>query len=194
MDVNRFEQEMPVVHHVPPCAVPESFHLIVSSPLYDPISYSTLSPSICPCTARTTPVRPYHWPQSSPGVRRPYQQRIKIFAGSVSSRLWVHLVRFISDIAQTLIRSLPMFTFRRIVLRPGCRYSSTSANHMRYGFVGLGQMGYPMALNLLRKTSPQSTLTVYDVNPLSLSRFANEAASITNAPRVTIAHTPKDLA
>ena len=65
---------------------------------------------------------------------------------------------------------------------------------MRYGFVGLGQMGYPMALNLLRKTSPQSTLTIFDVNPLSLSRFVNKAASIQNAPKVSVAKTPRELA
>jgi hypothetical protein len=65
---------------------------------------------------------------------------------------------------------------------------------MRYGFVGLGQMGYPMALNLLRKTSPQSTLTIFDVNPLSLSRFVNHAASIQNAPKVSVAKTPRELA
>jgi 3-hydroxyisobutyrate dehydrogenase-like beta-hydroxyacid dehydrogenase len=65
---------------------------------------------------------------------------------------------------------------------------------MRYGFVGLGKMGYPMAMNLLRKTTPQSTFTIYDVNPMSLSRFVNEAASIPNSPAVSVAHHPKDLA
>lgn len=65
---------------------------------------------------------------------------------------------------------------------------------MRYGFVGLGQMGYPMALNLLRKTTPQSTLTIFDVNSWSLSRFMNQAASIPNAPKVSVAKTPRELA
>jgi 3-hydroxyisobutyrate dehydrogenase len=65
---------------------------------------------------------------------------------------------------------------------------------MRYGFVGLGQMGYPMAMNLLRKTTPQSTMTIYDVNETSLSRFMDEAKSIQGAPKVSIASTPKDLA
>jgi 3-hydroxyisobutyrate/3-hydroxypropionate dehydrogenase len=65
---------------------------------------------------------------------------------------------------------------------------------MRYGFVGLGQMGYPMAMNLLRKTTSQSSFTIYDVNPLSLSRFVNEASTISGVPTVSVAHTPKDLA
>jgi hypothetical protein len=72
--------------------------------------------------------------------------------------------------------------------------SSTTPGTMRYGFVGLGQMGYPMALNLLRKTAPQSTLTIYDVNAASLSRFVNEAASIDGAHRVSVASSPIELA
>ena len=65
---------------------------------------------------------------------------------------------------------------------------------MRYGFVGLGQMGYPMAMNLLRKTTPQSTLAIYDVNTSSLSRFVNEASTLHNAPQVVVAKSPKHLA
>jgi 3-hydroxyisobutyrate dehydrogenase-like beta-hydroxyacid dehydrogenase len=68
---------------------------------------------------------------------------------------------------------------------------------MRYGFVGLGQMGYPMAMNLLRKTAGEgnagTTFMVYDVNPLSLSRFMNESEAIPGA-RVSVALHPKDLA
>ena len=68
---------------------------------------------------------------------------------------------------------------------------------MRYGFVGLGQMGYPMAMNLLRKTAGEgnagTTFMVYDVNPLSLSRFMNESEAIPGA-RVAVALHPKDLA
>ena len=65
---------------------------------------------------------------------------------------------------------------------------------MRFGFVGLGQMGYPMAMNLLRKTSSQGSFSIYDINPLSLSRFVNESANIQGAPRVLVAKTPKELA
>jgi hypothetical protein len=55
-------------------------------------------------------------------------------------------------------------------------------------------MGYPMAMNLLRKTSPEGTFGIYDVNPLSLSRFVNESSNIQNAPKVLVAKTPKELA
>src|SRR5277367_7095741 len=76
----------------------------------------------------------------------------------------------------------------------GWRRYSSATGAMRYGFVGLGQMGYPMAMNLLKKTTPQSSLSIFDVNTSSLSRFMNEASTIHNAPRVTVASSPKDLA
>lgn len=55
-------------------------------------------------------------------------------------------------------------------------------------------MGYPMALNLLRKINRQSSFTIYDINPLSLSRFVNESNTLQNVPNVHVAHNPKDLA
>lgn len=76
----------------------------------------------------------------------------------------------------------------------GWRGYSSATGTMRYGFVGLGQMGYPMAMNLLKKTTPQSSLVIYDVNSSSLSRFLNEASTMHNVPKVTIAKSPKDLA
>src|SRR5271156_982272 len=95
-----------------------------------------------------------------------------------------------------LLRStIPTFPARRAIFnRASIRFSSTNANPMRYGFVGLGQMGHPMALNLLRKTTPGSTFTIYDVNPLSLSRFVNEASTLGNVPKVHVAHNPRDVA
>jgi 3-hydroxyisobutyrate dehydrogenase len=65
---------------------------------------------------------------------------------------------------------------------------------MRYGFVGLGQMGYPMAFNLLRKAASKSTMTIFDVNPASTKRFKEEASKIPDSPSVHIAQTPKELA
>jgi len=65
---------------------------------------------------------------------------------------------------------------------------------MRYGFVGLGQMGYPMAMNLLRKTTGPSSFTIFDVNQNSLARFVKEAASIEGAPKVAVASNPRELA
>ena len=95
-----------------------------------------------------------------------------------------------------LLRSImPTFLARRAIFSAtSIRWSSTTANPMRFGFVGLGQMGYPMALNLLRKSTPTSTFTIYDVNPLSLSRFVNEASTLDNVPKVHVAHTPRDVA
>ena len=65
---------------------------------------------------------------------------------------------------------------------------------MRYGFVGLGKMGYPMAFNLLRKAAVKSTMTIFDVNPESTARFKEEAAKIPNAPSVYVAKSPRDVA
>jgi len=65
---------------------------------------------------------------------------------------------------------------------------------MRYGFVGLGQMGYPMAFNLLRKAAVKSTMTIFDINPESTTRFRQEAATIPNAPSVYVAKSPRDVA
>jgi len=76
----------------------------------------------------------------------------------------------------------------------GYRGYSSATGALRYGFVGLGQMGYPMAMNLLKKTTPQSSLSIFDVSTSSLSRFMNEASTIRDAPRITVASSPKDLA
>ena len=55
-------------------------------------------------------------------------------------------------------------------------------------------MGYPMAFNLLRKIAQPSTLTIFDVNAESLSRFMNESASLPNAVQVSVANTPREVA
>ena|SRR5579859_2203566 len=95
-----------------------------------------------------------------------------------------------------MIRSFPRtLSF----LRLQARNYTNNASPMRYGFVGLGQMGYPMAMNLLRKTAAQrdgaagGTFMIYDVNPMSLSRFMNEAEGIPGA-NVSVALHPRDLA
>ncbi|KAJ3105499.1 1,3-beta-D-glucan synthase [Phlyctochytrium bullatum] len=59
----------------------------------------------------------------------------------------------------------------------------------RIGFIGLGQMGYPMASNLRHKTAPNSpTFTVYDHVPAVSSRFVAEH------PGAATAATPAALA
>ncbi|CAK7233756.1 hypothetical protein SBRCBS47491_008719 [Sporothrix bragantina] len=43
-----------------------------------------------------------------------------------------------------------------------------------FGFIGLGAMGYRMAVNLRRKMAKDATLYVYDVNPTACKRFVEE--------------------
>jgi 3-hydroxyisobutyrate dehydrogenase len=43
------------------------------------------------------------------------------------------------------------------------------------GFIGLGVMGYPMALNLLKKLDEGARLHVYDVDERALKKFEQEA-------------------
>lgn len=52
--------------------------------------------------------------------------------------------------------------------------STTPACLDRYGFIGLGKMGYPMAANLRKKLAADDTLTVYDVNKASTDKFKEE--------------------
>jgi len=47
---------------------------------------------------------------------------------------------------------------------------------MRFGWVGLGAMGYPMAAQLRRKLPRTSTLWVYDIDLESTARFLEEEA------------------
>ncbi|KAJ3023334.1 hypothetical protein HKX48_003618, partial [Thoreauomyces humboldtii] len=52
------------------------------------------------------------------------------------------------------------------------------------GFIGLGQMGYPMAANLLRATSKTHNLVAYDTNTSSTTRLSKEGpVSILSNPR-----------
>lgn len=59
-----------------------------------------------------------------------------------------------------------------------------------FGFIGLGVMGYPMALNVARKLSnTQSPLYVYDISTEVLQRFQKEmpgaVCACSNAREVT---------
>ena len=109
------------------------------------------------------------------------------------------VTRLLHQCLSTMLRlqpsRIPAFLRRRDPFSyNSIRFTSTNAKPMRFGFVGIGQMGYPMALNLLRKSAPGSSFTIYDVNPLNLSRFVNEASSLQGVPKVHVAHTPKDVA
>ena len=50
-----------------------------------------------------------------------------------------------------------------------------------FGFIGLGAMGFPMALNLAKKVPGLKTINIYDVSADSLKRAAAAAADCFNA-------------
>ncbi|KAI8609823.1 NAD binding domain of 6-phosphogluconate dehydrogenase-domain-containing protein [Chytriomyces sp. MP71] len=60
----------------------------------------------------------------------------------------------------------------------------------RIGFVGLGQMGFPMAQNLLAK-SGSAHFVVFDAFPATAAKFAEAAAK---GSSVVVAKTPKEVA
>ena len=49
-----------------------------------------------------------------------------------------------------------------------------SALPRRIGFIGLGNMGYPMVQNLAKKTSDQTKVVVYDVNRSAMQKLGEE--------------------
>ncbi|KAF3932325.1 hypothetical protein ABW19_dt0209171 [Dactylella cylindrospora] len=56
------------------------------------------------------------------------------------------------------------------------RSFSTSSNlRASWGFIGLGQMGYPMAKNLRAKIPESDTLTIYDINEAATNQFIKES-------------------
>lgn len=92
----------------------------------------------------------------------------------------------------------------------GRRYLSLPSKPI-IGFIGLGQMGFPMAANLRNKTSPiaDPTFHVFDVSQKSVDRFCNTfdkassssagatpsaAAAATSPPSIHVHTSPKSLA
>lgn len=53
-------------------------------------------------------------------------------------------------------------------------FSSTPRRLERYGFIGLGQMGYQMAKNLQSKLPPRDSVRIYDINKDAVRRLADE--------------------
>lgn len=49
-----------------------------------------------------------------------------------------------------------------------------------FGFIGLGAMGFPMALNLSKKAPGPKTINIYDVNADSLKRATAAAVDCFN--------------
>lgn len=62
----------------------------------------------------------------------------------------------------------------------------------RFGWVGLGAMGYPMAKQLSRKLSPSSQFFIFDVNPDPLTKFVQETQGLDTT--VTVLKSAKDVA
>ena len=60
-----------------------------------------------------------------------------------------------------------------------------------YGFIGIGRMGFPMALNLREKMPPASKLVVCDVNKSRIEDFLEQSRSL--GP-VSDASSPKEVA
>ncbi|TVY45842.1 3-hydroxyisobutyrate dehydrogenase, mitochondrial [Lachnellula subtilissima] len=65
---------------------------------------------------------------------------------------------------------------------------------IHYGFIGLGAMGYPMALNIRRKASPGSTLYIYDVHSPFCEKFVAENSSYGPIKVVSSAREVADMA
>ncbi|KAJ3018935.1 UNVERIFIED_CONTAM: hypothetical protein HDU68_010914 [Siphonaria sp. JEL0065] len=60
------------------------------------------------------------------------------------------------------------------------------------GFIGLGQMGFPMAVNLMKKT--EANFVVYDDVSVTAARFATVADALkTSTQSIAVAKTPRDL-
>ncbi|KAI5806778.1 putative 3-hydroxyisobutyrate dehydrogenase G6G8.5 [Peziza echinospora] len=77
---------------------------------------------------------------------------------------------------RTSLSSFP----RNLLLTPQNRGFKSSLPTLKHlGFIGLGQMGRPMALNLLNSlTSPTDTLTIYDVSADAVKGVISAASSL----------------
>lgn len=97
----------------------------------------------------------------------------------------------VSARALPLRRTLATNAPRRL---PSQRLFSTSQRRdATWGFIGLGQMGYPMARNLRANIPASDTLIVHDVNEQAMRQFADEAKT-TGAGAVETTDSPRILA
>ncbi|KAI7606707.1 hypothetical protein KC319_g21430, partial [Hortaea werneckii] len=67
-------------------------------------------------------------------------------------------------------------------------FATSSRVDASYGFIGLGQMGYPMARNLRSKINQSDTMYIHDVNPEVCERLQQEVGN------VNIANSVRDVA
>ncbi|KAK5160793.1 hypothetical protein LTS14_001806 [Recurvomyces mirabilis] len=63
-------------------------------------------------------------------------------------------------------------------------FATTTRLDASYGFIGLGQMGYPMASNLRSKISSSDKMYIHDVNPAVTEQFAKEIGNVEIAQSV----------
>lgn len=73
-------------------------------------------------------------------------------------------------------------------------FSSSAARLERYGFIGLGQMGYQMAKNLQSKLTPADTVRLFDINKAAVQQLASEVSATGAAVEVvpSVADAAKD--
>ncbi|KAK6531512.1 hypothetical protein TWF281_008313 [Arthrobotrys megalospora] len=72
-------------------------------------------------------------------------------------------------------------------------FSGSPIPRASWGFVGLGQMGYPMARNLRAKIPATDSMTIYDINESATSQFVEEANGAGAGASVTIAKSLQDV-
>ncbi|PGH07581.1 3-hydroxyisobutyrate dehydrogenase [Polytolypa hystricis UAMH7299] len=96
-----------------------------------------------------------------------------------SSALSLQLRRIVSSSS----RSSCVFSSRRA-------FSTTLSRDATWGFIGLGQMGYPMAKNLRAKIPKEDTLVICDVNAEVAKKFVAEE----QGQKVEIATSPLEVA
>ncbi|KAK8119199.1 uncharacterized protein PG998_003825 [Apiospora kogelbergensis] len=74
-------------------------------------------------------------------------------------------------------------------------FTSTTRRLEKYGFIGLGQMGYQMAKNLQAKLAPSDSIRIFDINQNSVRRLAEDMkATQTGGAGVITAETATDAA
>lgn len=63
-----------------------------------------------------------------------------------------------------------------------------------FGWIGLGAMGFPMALQLRQKVPPDSTLYIYDVDNGAMERFVEAARNIKAVANIQIMSNAREVA
>ena len=67
------------------------------------------------------------------------------------------------------------------------------AHSITYGWIGIGNMGYGMAMNIATKKPQKSKLFIYDVNSEQMEKFVVDA-SAKGVEGVETAKTPREIA